>query len=190
MYLPITECTSQLQGVPPSYRVYLPITGFTSILQGVPPNYRVYLPITECTSQLQGVPPSYRVYLPITECTSQLQGIVIQCISMWTLCLHWMDYYLPPSSCWLFTSGTHTVTTLTPSHSLVPCSGSMWGGCMTVLMFLFNHTESTRVMWTPPLRESFAMPLIMIQLLALSHALRCFTVHVNTHILYLSSEYY
>ncbi|KAK3916297.1 putative C-mannosyltransferase DPY19L1, partial [Frankliniella fusca] len=52
-------------------------------------------------------------------------------------------------------------------------SGSVIGGCFTIVSFFSNHAESTRVQWTPPLRESFAYPMIVLHLMIVSNILKC-----------------
>uniref|UniRef100_A0A2K5EBZ4 Dpy-19 like 2 n=1 Tax=Aotus nancymaae TaxID=37293 RepID=A0A2K5EBZ4_AOTNA len=51
-------------------------------------------------------------------------------------------------------------------------SGTLLGGFITVLCLFFNHGEATRVMWTPPLRESFSYPFLVLQMYILTLILR------------------
>ncbi|EDO33159.1 predicted protein [Nematostella vectensis] len=51
-------------------------------------------------------------------------------------------------------------------------SGSILGGVLGTLCYFFNHGEATRVMWTPPLRESFSYPYLVAQLLVVTFTLR------------------
>ncbi|XP_051577182.1 probable C-mannosyltransferase DPY19L1 [Myxocyprinus asiaticus] len=59
-------------------------------------------------------------------------------------------------------------------------SGSRLGGTVTVVCFFFNHGESTRVMWTPPLRESFSYPFLVLQMLLVTYILRTKNPSRNT----------
>ncbi|XP_034256318.1 probable C-mannosyltransferase DPY19L1 isoform X3 [Thrips palmi] len=69
---------------------------------------------------------------------------------------------------WMFAGITAFVLYYFGSH----LSGSQIGGCLTILSFFINHTESTRVQWTPPLRESFAYPFILLHCALISSILQ------------------
>ncbi|CAJ0598550.1 unnamed protein product [Cylicocyclus nassatus] len=51
-------------------------------------------------------------------------------------------------------------------------SDTIFGGLISVLAFAFNHGEATRVQWTPPLRESFAFPVIVAQIALVTYILK------------------
>ncbi|XP_049749724.1 probable C-mannosyltransferase DPY19L2 [Elephas maximus indicus] len=61
-------------------------------------------------------------------------------------------------------------------------SGTQLGGLITVLCFFFNHGEATRVMWTPPLRESFSYPFLVLQMYFLTYILRTSNIHRKYYI--------
>ena len=51
-------------------------------------------------------------------------------------------------------------------------SGSVVGAIISIVQFMYNHGEATRIMWTPPLRESFSFPFLFLQILVLINSLK------------------
>uniref|UniRef100_A0AAF5I098 Serine/threonine-protein kinase receptor n=1 Tax=Strongyloides stercoralis TaxID=6248 RepID=A0AAF5I098_STRER len=64
--------------------------------------------------------------------------------------------------------------TVAGSIFLIGCiiSENFFGGLISFFCFMFNHGEATRVQWTPPLRESFGYPMILLQMLILTVILK------------------
>ncbi|CAF0759664.1 unnamed protein product [Rotaria sp. Silwood1] len=60
-------------------------------------------------------------------------------------------------------------------------SKSILGGIITTLAYIFNHDEATRVMWTPPLRESFSFPFHVLQLFVVTYILQQQQILTNTN---------
>lgn len=51
-------------------------------------------------------------------------------------------------------------------------SRNLSGGFLSAMFFFFNHAEATRVMWTPPLRETFSFPFSLLINIIVTHTLR------------------
>uniref|UniRef100_A0A8C2EEB4 Dpy-19-like 1, like (H. sapiens) n=1 Tax=Cyprinus carpio TaxID=7962 RepID=A0A8C2EEB4_CYPCA len=89
-----------------------------------------------------------------------------------------MDFFgFPTKMCWTINRGEG----LDPVES---CEGLgdpayfyvtfvfLLNGAMMSLFFIYGTYLSTRVMWTPPLRESFSYPFLVLQMLLLTYILR------------------
>lgn len=50
-------------------------------------------------------------------------------------------------------------------------SDSLLGTVLSCMCYFFNYNEATRIQWTPPLRESFAYPLLLLQMALTTHLL-------------------
>lgn len=55
-------------------------------------------------------------------------------------------------------------------------------GIIAILLFFYNHNECTRVQWSPPLRESFAYPVLLGQMYLLTVILRKGTVRDSQNV--------
>uniref|UniRef100_A0AC34FFH4 C-mannosyltransferase dpy-19 n=1 Tax=Panagrolaimus sp. ES5 TaxID=591445 RepID=A0AC34FFH4_9BILA len=62
-------------------------------------------------------------------------------------------------------------------------SDSHIGAFMSAAAFMFNHSEATRVQWTPPLRETFGYPLFLAHIVTVTYILKHGT---NTAVYFLS----
>uniref|UniRef100_A0A673MIC2 Probable C-mannosyltransferase DPY19L1 n=1 Tax=Sinocyclocheilus rhinocerous TaxID=307959 RepID=A0A673MIC2_9TELE len=97
-----------------------------------------------------------------------------------------MDFFgIPTKMCWTINRGEG----LDPVES---CEGLgdpayfyvtfvfLLNGAMMSLFFIYGTYLSTRVMWTPPLRESFSYPFLVLQMLLLTYILRTRNPSKNT----------
>ncbi|KIH67347.1 hypothetical protein ANCDUO_02322 [Ancylostoma duodenale] len=76
----------------------------------------------------------------------------------------------PPSQ--LSTGASSPRFTVQHRSNFHPKPDTLLGGFVAVLAFAFNHGEATRVQWTPPLRESFAFPMIIAQIAVVTYILK------------------
>ncbi|CAD1480605.1 unnamed protein product, partial [Heterotrigona itama] len=73
---------------------------------------------------------------------------------------------------WVFTIFTVAIL----FYYAVFLGNSLNSGIIAVLLFFYNHNECTRVQWTPPLRESFAYPVLLSQMYMLTVIIRESTI--------------
>uniref|UniRef100_A0A672Z0D4 Dpy-19-like 1, like (H. sapiens) n=1 Tax=Sphaeramia orbicularis TaxID=375764 RepID=A0A672Z0D4_9TELE len=147
----------------------------------------------------------YSYYKTIIEAPSFLDGlhmVMNDQLTEYPLVINTLKRFnLYPEMCWSINRGEGYSCMGDPAYFYVTCvfllngvmlslffvygaylSGSLLGGIVTALCFFFNHGESTRVMWTPPLRESFAYPFLVLQMLLLTYILRYANHHLYTGI--------